>query len=287
MTAIWKREIKAYFLSPIGYIFMGFFLLLSGFFFAVYNLLSANPDYTAVLANITTVFLFLIPILTMRLLSEEAGEKTDQLLLTSPLRVVDIVLGKYLAAVTVFLLTLLITCIYPVILTFFGSIAVWEIIGSYIGIFLLGSAFIAVGLFVSSLTDNQLIAAVITFSALLLMWIVDWITRGVPTDRVSGIVFAGIIVVGLAFFVYYSARNLYISIAVVPVGAAVITVVHSVNPSLYDGLIVRFLKWFSLLQRYQEFHMGILSLSPVVYYLSFSLAFLFLTARVIEKKRWS
>lgn len=287
MTAIWKREIRAYFLSPVGYIFMGFFLLLSGFFFAVTNLLPANPNYTGVLGDITFVFLFLVPILTMRLLSEEVGEKTDQLLLTSPLRVFDIVLGKYLAAVTVFLLTLLITCIYPFILSFFGSIAVWEITGGYIGLFLLGSAFIAVGLFVSSLTGNQLIAAVITFSALLLMWIIDWIIQGVPTDKVSGLVFAGIIVAGLALLVYYSIRNLYISIAVAVGGAAVITIVHLLNPSLYSGFIVRFLEWFSLLQRYQEFHMGVLSLSPVIYYLSFSFAFLFLTTRVIEKRRWS
>src|SRR5690606_25355348 len=140
--------------------------------------------------------LIVVPILTMRLLSEESRQKTDQLLLTSPLSVTGMVLGKYFAAVGVFLITLLITCIYPIILSFFGTIAVWEIVGGYVGFFLLGSAFIAVGLFVSSMTDNQVIAAVVTFSALLFLWILDWIIEGLPTDRVSGIVFACLLVAG-------------------------------------------------------------------------------------------
>ncbi len=162
MLAVFRRELRAYFASPIGFTFVGFFILLAGVFFAISNLLSGNPNYTGVLGSITFIFLFVVPILTMRLISEETRQKTDQLLITSPLSITGIVLGKYLAAVGVFFITLVITVIYPVIMSFFAlaGLAWWEILGSYIGFFLLGSSFISVGLFFSSMTDNQLIAAV-------------------------------------------------------------------------------------------------------------------------------
>src|SRR5690554_4311168 len=137
MIAVLKRGLKTYFLTPTGYIFMGFFLLIFGFFFDIGNLFSANPNYNSMLGKIIFVFMILVPILTMRLLAEESRQKTDQLLLTSPLSVTEIVLGKYLAAVAVFLLTVAVTCIYPIILSFFGSIAVSEIVGGYLGFILL------------------------------------------------------------------------------------------------------------------------------------------------------
>ena len=287
MLAVLRRELRAYFLSPTGYIFMGFFLLLSGFFFTYSNLFQANPSYLGVLGSITFIFLIVVPILTMRLMSEESRQKTDQLLLTSPLSVTGIVLGKYFAAVGVFLITLLITCLYPIILSFFGTIAVWEIIGGYIGFFLLGSAFISIGLFVSSLTDNQVIAAVVTFSALLFIWIMDWVLSGLPTDRVSGIVFACMLVAGVAALVYFSIRNIYVCAAVALVGLGIVAALYFTNEFFFDGLIVRSLEWFSLLKRYDNFSMGILSQSPIVYYISFSSIFVFLTVRMIEKRRWS
>jgi len=287
MLAIIKREFKAYFSSPTGFVFMGFFLLLTGFFFVMSNVLQANPDYNAVLGSITFIFLIVVPVLTMRLISEETKQKTDQLLLTSPLSLTKMVLGKYFAAVSVFLLTLLVTALYPVLLSFFGSVAVWEILGGYIGFFLLGSSFIAVGLFVSSLTDNQVIAAIVTFVSLLFMWLIDWIQQGIPVDRVSGIVFAGLLVIGAAVFVYFTTRTIIVSIAVFTVGSGVVTGMFFLNPIVFEGLIVRVLDWFSLLARYGDFAMGVLSISPIVYYVTFCAIFVFLTIRMIEKRRWS
>lgn len=288
MLAVYKRELKAYFTSSIGFIFMGFFLLLSGFFFAMTNVFSASPNYNSVLGNITFIFLIAVPILTMRLMPEDKRQRTDQLLYTSPLSITGIVLGKYFAAVTVFLLTLLITCLYPIIISFFGDIAVWEIVGGYIGFFLLGSSFIAIGLFVSSLTENQMIAAVITFSSLLFVWIIDLVAQGLPTDRVSGIVFAAILALAAGGFVYYNTKNIYVGVATTLVGAAIIVGTYFLaDKYFFDGFIVRVFEWFSLLKRYEEFQMGVLSLSPIVYYITFSAAFVFLTIRVIEKKRWS
>jgi ABC-2 type transport system permease protein len=172
-------------------------------------------------------------------------------------------------------------------LSFFGTIAVWEIVGGYIGFFLLGSAFIAIGLFISSLTDNQVIAAVVTFSALLFIWILDWILQGLPTDRVSGIVFACILVAGAVALVYFTTRNIFVSVVTAVVGLGIVAAIYFTNQYFFDGFIVRTLEWLSLLKRYDNFTRGILSLSPIVYYISFSAVFLFLTVRVIEKRRWS
>ena len=288
MLAILRREFRAYFSSPLGFTFVGFFLLIAGIFFAISNLLSGSPAYTGVLNNLTFIFLFLVPILTMRLLTEEARQKTDQLLITSPLTITGIVVGKYLAAVGVFLISLLITVLYPMIMSFYalGGLAWWEIIGGYIGFFLLGSSFIAVGLFFSSLTDNQLIAAVESFAALLLIWILDFIAQSVPSDAVSGLVFLALLGLGLVLLVFLSTRSTLATIVVFLIAAAAVVLLFVFSRGSFDGLIGRILSWFSLLKRYGDFGQGLLGLSPIVYYISFSGVFVFLTIRMIEKRRW-
>jgi len=287
MLAVIKKELQAYFSSLTGYIFLGLFLFLSGIFFTLTNLRAASPDYNGVFSNITFIFLLVVPILTMRLMAEEARNKTDQLLLTSPLTLTSIVVGKYLAAISVFLITLAITFLYPIILSTMGEISVAEIIGGYIGFFLLGSSMIVIGLFISSLTENQVISAVVTFSALLFLWILDWIIQGLPSDQSSGVIFAVILSLAAAALVYFTTRNLYVGAGILLAGLIITGVVYFVDASLYAGFVGRFVEWFSLLARYQDFSMGILALSPVVYYITFICAFLFLTVRMLEKKRWS
>jgi ABC-2 type transport system permease protein len=288
MLAVFRRELKAYFTSPIGFIFVGFFILLAGVFFSLSNLLTGNPNFTGVLSNLTFIFLFLVPILTMRLLSEETRQKTDQLLITSPLSITGIIVGKYLAAVAVFLITLLITVIYPIIMSFYalGGLGWWEILGGYIGFFLLGSAFIAVGLLFSSLTDNQLTAAVETFAALLVIWILDFVAQSVPSDAVSGLIFLAVLGVALVALVWFSTRNLLASVVAFVLAAAAVVLLFVLSRSFFTGLIAKILSWFSLVKRYNDFSMGILGLSPIVYYISFAGAFVFLTIRMIDKRRW-
>ena len=287
MLAIFKREFVAYFLSPVGYIFMGFFLLLSGFFVATQNFLTGSPQYQGVLGSITFIFLVVVPILTMRLFSEEKRQKTDQLLLTTPTSLFGIVIGKYLAAVAVFLATLLITIIYPVVMSFYGFLGGWEILGGYIGFFLLGCSFIAVGLFVSTLTDNQVIAAVVTFSALLLMWVIDLVQQAVPPGALSGVVFAIVLGAGLTALVFFATRSLIATAIAFVIAAGIIIVIQLTADAFYDTFIIEFLAWFSLLSRYEGFSRGVLSFSPIVYYVSFCGAFVFLTVRMIEKQRWT
>jgi ABC-2 type transport system permease protein len=288
MLAIFRRELRAYFASPIGFVFVGFFILIAGVFFAISNLLSGNPGFTGVLSSLTFIFLFLVPILTMRLITEETRQKTDQLLITSPLSITGIVMGKYLAAVGVFVITLLITVLFPVIMSFYALLGLgwWEILGGYIGFLLMGCSFISIGLFFSSLTDNPLIAAMETFAALLLIWILDFVAQSVPADAVSGLVFLALIGAALVVVVFFSTRNrLAAAVTFVLAAAAVVLLFLFVRP-MFSGLIAKILSWFSLVKRYGDFSLGLLSLSPIVYYISFSGAFVFLTIRMIEKRRW-
>ena len=287
MLAIFSKEFRSYFTSATGYIFMSFFLIMSGIYFAIMNLMSGNPNYNIVLNSITMILLIGVPIITMRLLSEETKQKTDQLVLTSPLRLSGIVLGKYFAALALFAVTLLITGIQPVIISLFGSLPVGEVLGGYIGYFLLGACFIAIGLFISSLTDNQVVAALVTFATLLLLLLMDGIKQALPKDRTSSIIFVGILVIALAVLIYFSIRNIYVSIGIGMIGFVAMAIAYVLDKTLYDGIMIRFFDWFSLLRRYDSFAMGIFDLSAVIYYVTFAAAFLFLTIQMIEKRRWS
>ncbi len=287
MWAVFKKELQSYFKSLTGYMFMGFFLLVSGILFTIINLYPANPLYNNVLQTITFIFLLVVPILTMRLMAEETKQKTDQLLLTSPLPITSIILGKYLAALAVFLLTLIVTIIYPIILSSMGEIFVPQIIGGYVGFFLLGASLISVGLFVSTLTENQVIAAVVSFCTLLAIWILDSLIPGLPKERVAGVIFAVFLAIIVALIVYFTTKSWLAALGAFIVGGAAVGIGYLVKPEIYDGFISKVLTWFSLLARYQDFNLGILSLGPIVYYITFSAAFVFLSIRMIEKRRWS
>lgn len=190
MSAILKRELMNYFLTPIGYIYTGVFVLMNAFFLVTGPLRYGAADMRALFSNSNAVFMFLTAILTMRLLSEERGKKTDQLLLTSPVSVWEIVIGKYLAAVCVFLTALAISLCMPAVLFIFGSPSVTECIGGYFGFILLWSSFIAAGLFISSLTESQTAAAVFTFAALMFINYIDYIASGVSNETLKSIISA-------------------------------------------------------------------------------------------------
>lgn len=178
MWAVFKRETASFFLSPIGFVYLCIFVFLSGFFFTM-SILPQSPElmpavnYADTLGTMTFTLLFVIPILTMRLLSEERKNGTDLLLLTSPVSLTGIVTGKYLAAIFEFLVGLVITIIYPVILSFFTKVDASVIFTGYVGYFLVGASFIAIGLFASSLSKNQIVSAILSFCFLLVIWVLE------------------------------------------------------------------------------------------------------------------
>lgn len=286
MIPIYKKEMRTYFTQMMGYVFLAFLLLLIGIWFTLQSVRGADGNFQFVLGNVTIFFFILIPVLTMRLFSEEARNKTDQLLFTSPLSITGIVLGKFFAALSLFTLGVVVSIVLPVILGNYGDLPVSQIIGSYIGFFLLGAACIAIGVFISVLTESQIIAAVGTMGAIFVMFLIDSIAVSMPTSTFASLMFVLFIIAAVAAIFYNSTRKFFAAIAVVGVGLGIAAALYFVNDLIYDGIIVRVLLWFSLFTRYNFFMRGIIRISDIVYYLSFSALFIYLTVNVIEKRRW-
>ena len=182
MTAIYKRELKSYLTSMVGYLFIFFILVLTGIYFSAYQLSATYPKFEYTLSAITFAFLIGVPILTMRVLAEERKQKTDQLLLTAPVSVSGIVIGKYLALVTVFAVPMAVMCTYPLIMSKFGTVEFASAYTAVLGFFLLGCANIAIGVFMSALTESQVIAAVLTFVFLFAFYMMNGISSDIYVD---------------------------------------------------------------------------------------------------------
>ncbi|MCL2202973.1 MAG: ABC transporter permease [Defluviitaleaceae bacterium] len=290
MIALYKKELRAYFSQMVGYAFLAFMLFLMGMNFTFINVFTGSGRFanTLVAAAGSFMFFILVPILTMRLFSEEIRHKTDQLLYTSPLSVTQIVLGKFLAAFSLFLLGVGITVLFPVLITRYAveGLATNQIVGAYIGFILIGLCCIAVGMFISVLTDNQIIAAVSTFAAVYVMFLMDSIAMTMPVSAGASLVFVALVIVAVAGLWYYATRHWLSSAVLGALGVAVAVGLYFYDNLIYDAVILRVLLWFSLYTRFQVLSAGILNLADLVYYLSFAGLFVYLTVNVIEKRRW-
>ena len=211
MTAIYKRELKSYLTSMVGYLFIFFILVLAGIYFSAYQLSAAYPKFEYTLSAITFVFLIGVPILTMRVLAEERKQKTDQLLLTSPVSVGGIVIGKYLALVTVFAVPMAVMCTYPLIMSKFGTVSFASAYTAVLGFFLLGCANIAIGVFMSALTESQVIAAVLTFVFLFAFYMMNGISSFFSQTSMSTCVTFGLLILAAAIIIYTMIKNILIS----------------------------------------------------------------------------
>ncbi|MCL2130373.1 MAG: ABC transporter permease, partial [Treponema sp.] len=248
---------------------------------------SQRSQFTGFLGSILMICLFIVPILTMRLFSEEKKQKTDQLLLTSPVSITGIVGGKFLAALAVYCSALLITVLYAIVIAIYGDLEGWETLGSYIGFVFLGASYISVGIFISAITENQLTSALVSFFALFFIWLIDPISQMVPSDTNSGIISAIVLLAVLLLFLYLNTRNWIIVLGALILGGLAIGALYLWKRNVFPGFLQKFLGWFSLNRRYQPFSLGLLKLDALFYYASFSGFFLFLTVRLIEKRRWN
>ena len=247
MLAIYKREMRSYFTTPLGYVFLAIFLAVSGAVFSYTTFFSMSSEVTPYFSTMLTCYIILLPLLTMKLFAEEKKLRTEQLLLTAPVSIWSMVLGKFFAAATLFVGTVLVSCLnlFPLyvyanterlsedINVFRIGPSTPEIISCVIGVILVGLAFISIGLFVSSLTENQLAAAVITVAIILTMLILG-----------------------------------------------------AVNDFIHVYAIRVVIDWISIASRFSNFTTGILDYSAILYYLSISGVFLLLTVRVYDKRRW-
>ncbi len=245
MWAVCKKEIQSYFYSPVGYVFIAIFMLISAIIFFNVNLAantygtgySGIADYSTALQNMTIYLSFITPVLTMRIFAEERRNKTDQLYLTSPVSITSVVMGKYIATLAVLFIAMILNLIFPIVIAIYtssGSLSFGMLIVQYIGFFLIGATFISIGVFVSSMTESQVVAAVVSFAVAFVIWLGNNTLTSLGSDFLS-------------------------------------SVASSLN----------------MLSRYQSFADGIVGFAPIVYYVSVSGLFIFLTVRAIERRRWT
>ena len=287
MTAIYKRELKSYLTSMVGYLFIFFILVLTGIYFSAYQLSAAYPKFEYTLSAVTFVFLIGVPILTMRVLAEERKQKTDQLLLTAPVSVGNIVIGKYLALVTVYAIPILVMCIYPLIMSKFGTVAFGSAYTAILGFFLLGCANIAIGVFMSALTESQVIAAVLTFVLLFAFYMMNGISSFFSKTSMSTCVTFGLLILAAAIILYTMIKNALISAIAAVIGEVILVVIYVVKSSVFEGGIQKVLNIFNLSGHFDNFTSNIFDIKGIVYFLSVIAVCFFLTIQSISKRRWN
>ena len=287
MLAVYKKELRGYLTSMVGYVFIAFVLLILGIYFTAYNLQYASPDFGATLSSVTFLFLIITPVLTMRILAEEKKNRTDQLLLTAPVPVWKVVLGKYLSMVTIYAIPIIISAFYPMIMGKYGVISYPMAYVAVIGFFFLGCAQIAVGLFLSSVTESQVIAAVLTFGILFCSYMMDGIESFFSDTAVSSMVAFLILAVVLGIVVYQLTKNIIFSSCVGGVLVIVVAAVYFIKPTIFTGLIQKFLNLFAIANHFDNFVGGIFDVTGIIYMLSVVCIFVFLTVQCIQKRRWS
>ncbi|MCL2425204.1 MAG: ABC transporter permease [Oscillospiraceae bacterium] len=173
MLAVFKRDFNAYFTSPIGYVYLGSYILVLNLMFYLNNALGSSSSVGGLFSFMLLVMMFITPILTMRVFSEDFKQKTDQLLYTTPVRMHSIVIGKFLSSLAVFMCLLLLTLLWPFTISLFGTNNMAEIVGNYVGILCIGAAYISMGIFISALTENQVIAAVGSLCLFIALYILE------------------------------------------------------------------------------------------------------------------
>lgn len=287
MSAIFNKELKQYFTGGIGYVFCALMLAVSGIFIAIINLKSAYSAFEYAVANMTYIYLVVIPILTMRIMAEEKRQKTDQLLFSLPLRTTDIVLGKYFAALVVLAIPLAIICLYPPILSQFGTINFRTAYSCLAAYYLLGACLISVGMFISSLTENQIVAAIISFIVLLINFFIPQISSYVSSSVLTTVIAFIILIVIVAVILYFTTKNPVLSLGVGIILAGAMLVICIVKSSLLEGLLPTILSAITAFDKFDTFAQGQFNLTSVFFYISGAAVFQFLTVQSLEKRRWA
>ena len=287
MFAIYKRELQSYFNSVIGYLVMAVMLLFIGIYYIFINLTYGYASFAQSLRSVSFIFIIVIPILTMRSISEDRKNRTDQLLLTSPVSVPSIVMGKYLSMTSVFGLVCLISCIFPLILKTLGSTKMLVSYSMILAFFLFGCASIAIGLFISSLTENQILACVGTVGIMLVLELMDSISSLIPDTAIASLIGLFFIILIVSYAVMCMTNNWIIAGGIALLGCGVLTVIYFVKSSLFESLLPNFLNSLSLSAHLDNFYNEIFDVTAIVFYLSVIFVFLFLTVQAVEKRRWS
>ena len=287
MTAIFKREFRSYFTGMVGYAVAAVSLFFLGLYFTNRNLLYQSSDFAGVLYTTTLILLFLLPAVSMRSFAEERRARTDQLLLTSPVSIPAIVAGKFLAQLAVFCVPLTAAAVMPLILTAFGKVSLISAYAALLGYILLGGACLAVGTFISCLTENQIVAYLASFVVLLIAYLMNGIKTMFTSGNILAFVVFALVLLAASAAVGVVCKNILAGGAVLAVGAAALFALFILRPAWLLSAFDAVLTTLALFAPYAEIIGGSFSLPVILYYLSVIGVFLFFTGQTLERRRWN
>lgn len=287
MTAIFKREFKSCFTGMIGWVIAAVSLFFLGLYFTNRNLLYASSDFASVLYTMTMILLFLLPAISMRSFAEERKNKTDQLLLTSPVSIPAIVAGKFLAELAVFALPLAAAVVMPLLLQAFGTVSLVAAYSALLGYLLLGGACLAVGTWISALTENQILAYLATFGALLVAYLMNGIQTMFTTGNLLAFIVFMIVLLVASVLVGVICKRLAAGAVVFCAGAVVLFVLFQLRPAWLLTAFNAVLSALALFEPFKDIVGGMFSILAIVYYLSVMGLFLFLTGQALARRRWN
>ena len=287
MKAIYERETKAHFNGIVAFAFIAFLMLFVGIFTTMLNLLSLYPNFEYSINSISFIFMIVIPVLTMRTIADERKQKTDQLLYSLPVSLAEVVIGKYLALLTVLIVPIGIMCFYPLILSLFGEVMIGAAYGTILAFFLLGATLLSMGLFVSALTDNQAMAAVLCFIIMLVNFYLSDLSVQVPGTANASLFALAVVVLLLGLVVKNLTQSSFAGVVAVVIGEGILCIVRLAVPSALEGLFANIMKQLSVYERFYSFVAGEFDLAAIVYFITVIAVFLFLTVQTMEKRRWS
>ena len=287
MTAVLKHELRLYFRSLTAYVFGAFLLVTVGIGAMLYNLQAAVSNFEFVLSFSSMVFVVIVPILTMRVIAEERKQKTDQLLYALPLSTTQVVLGKYLSLLLVYLIPLCVIAIYPLIFAQYGEVYLLTSYGTLFAFLLMGGALLAVGMFLSSLTDNQGFAAGIGIAVIALNYFSVSLAEYVSATATGSAIALLVLSALLGWLIRSLTGNETVGYGTGLALMGITTVFYLLDDAKFEGLLPDIMRKLSLFSRLETFVNGVFDLTAVVYFLSVAVFFLFLTVQSLEKRRYN
>mgnify|MGYP000059633004 FL=1 len=287
MRAVYLKELKLNFTGFTGYLYGAFILLFVGIYTMGINLSGGYAQFEYVLESMAFIYLIACPVLTMRAFAEEKRSKTDQLLYSLPIRLSDVVVGKYLAMLTVSLLPVAVVSAYPLLLSGYGHVDMRSAYASILMFFLLGACLTSIGMFISSVTENQVTSAVVTLVIMLITYFMTSLASYVSTASSSSLIALSALALVLAAIVYLFTKNLSVAFLTAAALVGALLIAYAIDASAFSGLFPALMKKLSLFERFYGTIGGMFDLTAIVYYLSIIGVFLFFTTETLEKRRWS
>lgn len=287
MTAIFLREFKGYFNSMLGWVLTGVMLLFGGLYFTAVNLQGGYTDLSYTLYSFIIVLLIFVPLLCMRSFAEEKRSRTDQLLLTSPVSIPGIVMGKYLSLLAMFAVPLGVYVLYPLLMKALGAANFAASYSGLLAYFFLGAALIAVCMYLSTLTENQIVAALSGFGVLLVCYLMPAIQTLFTAGSSLALVVFAIILGAASLIIGLRSRSLVLGGGVFAVGCTALAVLFSVRSAALTTAFSAVLGALALFEPFLNFVNGLFDVTALVYYAGVAGLFLFLTGQALEKRRWN